>query len=252
MTLFSLTYVRSALGEFKAGYESIGSDIAGYGGPDWRTSKGCGEPDNQYGPFADRRRETGSPVVPGSANLLLTEGEHTLWSLCILKGQYEAGHMDQDQNFQQGNFVDFFDKFKTAARDKRFVVRDVKLADNSENVKNEIAELEIQVAERQAGLERWCRAHYGEVFSAWVHLKVIRAFVESVLRYGLTTPSSSGSQAGNQSNFVLAVLNVAKGRSTQLKASIDKLMNVEAVAVGDEEEFEYSPYCRLEFHVANP
>jgi V-type H+-transporting ATPase subunit C len=32
---------------------------------------------------------------------------------------------------------------------------------------------------------RWCLAHYGEVYSGWIHLKVIRGFIESVLRYGL-------------------------------------------------------------------
>lgn len=31
----------------------------------------------------------------------------------------------------------------------------------------------------------WCQAHFGEVYSAWIHLKIIRAFVESVLRYSL-------------------------------------------------------------------
>lgn len=32
---------------------------------------------------------------------------------------------------------------------------------------------------------RWCQAHYGEAYSGWIHLKVIRGFIESVLRYGL-------------------------------------------------------------------
>jgi V-type H+-transporting ATPase subunit C len=235
--------------EFQSSYHTIGSDIVGFGGPDWRTTRGCGEPDNNYGPFCDRRKHTGSPVVPGSAKVLLAEGEHTLFSLCILKGQYEAGYMDEDQNFHQGNFVDFFDSFKAAAREKRFVVRDVKFADSAENVKNEVAELEIQVAERQAGLERWCRAHYGEVFSAWMHLKVIRAFVESVLRYGLTPGSTA---APGQSNFVLAVLNIVKGKSHQVKLALDKLMHVDPKTANDDEEFEYSPYCRLDFTVVNP
>jgi V-type H+-transporting ATPase subunit C len=237
---------KSALAEFLEEYQNIGTDIVGYGGPDWRAGRGVGKPDNNYGPFCDRRRETGSPVVPGSLKKLLVEGDHTLFSLCILKGQYEAGYMDEDNNFQQGNFVEFFEPFKVAAREKRFVVREVKLGADSESVKNEVAELEIQVAERQAGLERWCRAHYGEVFSAWIHLKVIRAFVESVLRYGLT-PSSS-STASNESNFALAVLTVGKSKSSQLKAAIDKLMNVETV-VSDDDELEYSPYCRLEFTI---
>ena len=38
---------------------------------------------------------------------------------------------------------------------------------------------------------RWCQSHFGEVYSAWIHLKVIQAFVESVLRYGLPVDFTS-------------------------------------------------------------
>lgn len=31
----------------------------------------------------------------------------------------------------------------------------------------------------------WCETTYSDVFAAWVHLKAIRVFVESVLRYGI-------------------------------------------------------------------
>ena len=32
---------------------------------------------------------------------------------------------------------------------------------------------------------RWAKTSYSESFRAWMHLKAIRVFVESVLRYGL-------------------------------------------------------------------
>lgn len=32
---------------------------------------------------------------------------------------------------------------------------------------------------------RWAKTTYAESFRAWMHLKAIRVFVESVLRYGL-------------------------------------------------------------------
>jgi hypothetical protein len=62
-----LLWGRSAESDFLAGYHNLGGDIAGFGGPDWRNSRGCGERDNNFGPFCNRRKETGSPVVPGSA-----------------------------------------------------------------------------------------------------------------------------------------------------------------------------------------
>mmetsp|Transcript_34233 Transcript_34233/g.90236 ORF Transcript_34233/g.90236 Transcript_34233/m.90236 type:complete len:139 (+) Transcript_34233:798-1214(+) len=48
-------------------YQGIGTDIAGYGGPDWASGGGCGQNDGNFGAEIDRQRETGSPVVPGSA-----------------------------------------------------------------------------------------------------------------------------------------------------------------------------------------
>lgn len=241
---------KSSEAEFLGTYHTIGSDLAGYGGPDWSVSKGCGEPDNNYGPFCNRKRLTGSPVVPGSASKILAEGEHVLYSIVALKGQYEAGYMDQSETptFKQGNYVDFLDALKVSAREKRFLVREYKKVDKVVDTKNELADLEIQVAEKQAGLERWCRTHFGEAFNAWIHLKVIRAFVESVLRYGLSPVGESQAEA----NFVLAVLKVNKNKGSQLKIALDKLLQVDskASALDDGEEGEYSPYCKLEFTVS--
>jgi len=37
----------------------------------------------------------------------------------------------------------------------------------------------------QTTLRKWLATNFAEVFEAWLHLKVLRVFVESVLRYGL-------------------------------------------------------------------
>ncbi len=58
---------RASEAEFLSTYHTIGSDIAGFNAPDWSGQKGCGEPDNNYGPFLKRMDKTGSPVVPGTA-----------------------------------------------------------------------------------------------------------------------------------------------------------------------------------------
>lgn len=161
--------------------------------------------------------------------------------------------MDEDGHFQQGNYVDFAEGFKAAAREKRFIVREyTKKTEAVVDPKSELADLEIQVAEKQAGLERWCRTHYGEAFGAWAHLKVVRAFVESVLRYGLSPMAGAAVSGQQQSNFMLAVLKVNKGRGIALKAALDKLLHVDAApfAGEEDEEDQYSPYCKLEFNLA--
>lgn len=38
---------------------------------------------------------------------------------------------------------------------------------------------------------RWCRAHFGEAFSAWMHVKLVKSYVESVMRYGLPVDFSA-------------------------------------------------------------
>ena len=157
---------------------------------------------------------------------------------------------DEDGTFQPGTFVDFSDAFKVAAREKRFIVRDFVKADKAVDPKAELADAEVQLAQKQAGLERWCRAHYGEVFSAWIHLKTIRALVESVLRYGLSPVGSTlESRQEQEPNFTLAALKVTKGKSSHVGAALDKLMHVDvtASAANDDDEAEYSPYVRLDF-----
>ena len=76
--------------EFIKTYANLGADIASYGGPDWSTST-PGQNDGKFGPGTGRDKKKGSPVVPGSHFKILTEGEYIMFSIVILRGQYEAG-----------------------------------------------------------------------------------------------------------------------------------------------------------------
>ena len=59
----------------------------------------------------------------GHAHLqVLEEGDCSLYTVTILKGQYQAGFYDGEQ-FQAGMFVDYVEAFKKAAKEKRFTVR---------------------------------------------------------------------------------------------------------------------------------
>jgi V-type H+-transporting ATPase subunit C len=62
-------------------------------------------------------------------------------------------------------------------------------------------------AKRRA-LDGWCRAAYGEAFSALVHLLVVRLFVESILRYGLPPA------------FLAAVVRPARKQEARLRAAL--------------------------------
>ncbi len=117
---------------------------------------------------------------------MLEEGDATLYTVTLLKGQYQSGSYDANGTFIPGTLVEYVDKFKLAARDQRFTAREFTFDPSAQAKKDAmIAELDVDVNRLYTGLLRWCKAHFGEAFIAWMHVKAIRTFVESVLRYGL-------------------------------------------------------------------
>ncbi len=78
------------------------------------------------------------------------------------------------------------DEFSNKAREKRFVVRDFKW--NADELLNEkkAAQGAVQAEREQwTTLVRLLKANFGELYSCLMHIKCIRIFVESILRYGL-------------------------------------------------------------------
>lgn len=171
--------------EFENTYETLGSSIAAFGGPDWSSSEAIGTDDKKYGNFIDRLSKKGSPVVPNSHKIIYEEGESILYSVVILKGHYSAGNF-KDDVFINGNYCSYLDAVKLCFREKRFILREyVYDARKAGNLNSLITNAENELKQVKETIIRWCKAHFGESYIAWVHLKVIRGFVESVLRYGL-------------------------------------------------------------------
>ncbi|KAI8468810.1 MAG: vacuolar H+ ATPase V1 sector, subunit C [Monoraphidium minutum] len=82
------------------------------------------------------------------------------------------------------------DDFKTAARVKGFQVKEYvppppDAADVSIPANMSLDQLRASAEAKRAAVEQWCRTAYGEAFSCYIHLAVVRLFVESILRYGL-------------------------------------------------------------------
>lgn len=195
---------------FEQNIYKLGSQLAGFGGPDWsRDPSKLGEP-VKFGSLVDRHKQRGSPVVPGSLKKIHDDLDATLFSVAILKGQYEAGYYEGD-SFVAGNKVDFEVEFTKVCREKRYIVRDFKY-DPSQASKSAMAleQLQVEVDGMKSGLMRWCKTHYGEAFVAWMHIKVIRVFVESVLRYGLPV------------DFTAVLYKVSPGKEIELTKALDK------------------------------
>eukprot|EP00172_Hildenbrandia_rubra_P000328 Plantae.Rhodophyta-Hildenbrandia_rubra.ctg11531.p2 GENE.Plantae.Rhodophyta-Hildenbrandia_rubra.ctg11531~~Plantae.Rhodophyta-Hildenbrandia_rubra.ctg11531.p2 ORF type:complete len:394 (+),score=94.56 Plantae.Rhodophyta-Hildenbrandia_rubra.ctg11531:49-1182(+) len=105
-------------------------------------------------------------VVPRSAKKIEKDDEYVLYGVTV---------------FKKG-----MDDFKAACRDKRFTVReftfDAKAVVDGEN---EAERLAYESKDQLASFTKWAETAFAEAFSAMVHIKAVRAFVESVLRYGL-------------------------------------------------------------------
>lgn len=235
-TLF-IAIPKSSQETFEEGVEKLGNGLVGFGGPDWtRDPTKLGEPVS-FGPNVDRHKVRGSPVVPGSLQMVHKDDDSILYALTILKGQYEAGYYEGGE-FQAGSKIDFEEEFTKACREKRFIVREF-VWDPNQSSKSSMAmeQLQVEVDGMKSALTRWCKNHYGEAFVAWIHLKVIRVFVESVLRYGLPV------------DFTAVLYKVNAGKETMLTDALDKELGAPDDEDGDMEEGEedYHDFVLLKF-----
>jgi len=160
-------------------------------------------------------------VVPGSAKKLTPEdyeGEFALYRILVLK---------------KGE-----DLVKTLLREKRYTVRPFKY-DPKEEKKD--AESKKDLTEKRKSrwnkIVQWTRAHYDTSFSSWSHLKAIRTFVESVLRYGLPV------------NFTAAILEPEKGKDLRLRQILRELYkNLPNAALAETVEGEVDAGLEKDFY----
>ncbi|KAG7225152.1 hypothetical protein INR49_014783 [Caranx melampygus] len=75
-------------------------------------------------------------------------------------------------------------EFKAKAQESKFTVREYSF-DLEERKQQEMKRLSVQKKEQYGVFVCWLKVNFSEVFIAWIHLKALRVFVESVLRYGL-------------------------------------------------------------------
>jgi len=158
-------------------------------------------------------------VVPRSSEVVSEDSEYTLYRVIVFKNSV--------------------DEFKHNARDQKFVVRDFKF-DPNHNSREDRKKMEADKVNLMKKLIVWCKTNFSEVFTAWIHLKAIRVFVESVLRYGLPT------------NFQAMLLFPNKNKTKALRKVLNDLyghLSAKAVFGGKadaEEDDAFYPYVFFE------
>jgi len=105
-------------------------------------------------------------VVPQSSKKVFEDNEHALLTVTL--------------------FQKVVDEFKHHARENKFYVKDfVYNEDNIQQEKGQLTKLNQDKKKQYGPLVRWLKVNFSEAFSAYIHIKALRVFVESVLRYGL-------------------------------------------------------------------
>ncbi|CAG8642498.1 7813_t:CDS:10 [Paraglomus brasilianum] len=89
----------------------------------------------------------------------------TLTNFVVPRSSQKIAEDDEYGLFNATLFKRAADEFTYKCREEKFIVREFKYD--------------------EANLESQPKTNFGEVFSAWIHLKALRVYVESVLRYGL-------------------------------------------------------------------
>ena len=94
----------------------------------------------------------------------------------------------------------------------------------------------------------WCQAHFGEVYSAWIHLKVIRAFVESVLRYSLPVNILAVFVEPNIKKEKIVKLSLTKTIAKIQPTLVSRKFDVDNDEE-DDDDFETLPYVCHKFNI---
>jgi hypothetical protein len=146
----------------------------------------------------EARRNACLNIVPGSAKKLSktdgrdAEDEHVLYRIVVMrKGA---------------------DSYRNLCRDKRWIVRP--FDPNSDEEKSQAGkkkELEVQKQKLWNFLVNWVAVHFSDAYTHWIHIKAIRVFVESVLRYGLPV------------DFQAVIIKPKKGSEKKLREALHEL-----------------------------
>ena len=116
----------------------------------------------------------------------------------------------------------FEDDFKATAREKRLNVREYTAEPGAKEADaKKMSDDEAEAARQEGLLTNWCSINFTECYGMLMHLKAVRVFVESVLRYGLTAATYGG--GGTQPNFTAYVLQPKRGKKEALRKALHTL-----------------------------
>uniref|UniRef100_A0A8C5X525 V-type proton ATPase subunit C n=1 Tax=Malurus cyaneus samueli TaxID=2593467 RepID=A0A8C5X525_9PASS len=141
-------------------------------------------------------------------------------------------------------FRKVMDDFKAKARENRFMVREFYYDEKELKCeKEELMKLASDKKQQYGPLLRWLKVNFSEAFVAWIHVKALRVFVESVLRYGLPVNFQAMLLQPNRKSVkrLRDVLNVVFKHLDEVAAAsiMDPGMDIPGLQLSNQEYYPY-------------
>uniref|UniRef100_A0A667WZZ5 V-type proton ATPase subunit C n=1 Tax=Myripristis murdjan TaxID=586833 RepID=A0A667WZZ5_9TELE len=198
-------------------------------------------PKPNYGDWQKTYETLAEMVVPRSTNLLFEDNDSGLFSVTL--------------------FRKAIDDFRHKARENKFTVRDFQY--NEEEMKADKEEMTRLSTDKKKQKNTFSdfflfqhskttsfNLNFSEAFIAWIHIKALRVFVESVLRYGLPVNFQAMLLQPNKKNMkkLREVLYDLYKHLDSSAAIIDASMDIPGLNLSQQEYYPYVYYkidCNL-------
>ncbi|EUD65294.1 V-type H+-transporting ATPase subunit C [Plasmodium inui San Antonio 1] len=157
------------------------------------------------------------------------------------------GLVDKDGNtlWKVYVFRKFAESFKEAAKVKKFVVKSFKYDEKKYNdVMESRTKVEAEIIRQETFLRRMCLAAFSDIFSAFIHINILRVFCESVLRFGVPP---------NFASFSIRINGESKEKKVRKKLydifSTTDSIGKNYIKRSDENDEEIYPYVSVSFKI---
>ncbi|KAJ1149850.1 hypothetical protein NDU88_002650 [Pleurodeles waltl] len=190
-------------------------------------------PKNSYAAWQKTYESLSDMVVPRSTKMIAEDAEAGLFTVTLFRKVMED--------------------FKNKARQNKFIVREFYFDEKElKSEKEELTRLTADKKQQYGPLLRWLKVNFSEAFIAWIHIKALRVFVESVLRYGLPVNFQAMLlQANKKSTKRLRdVLNAIFKHLDEAASSgmVDNTMDIPGLQLANQEYYPYVCY-KIDLHI---
>ncbi|XP_006012217.1 V-type proton ATPase subunit C 1-B [Latimeria chalumnae] len=189
-------------------------------------------PKANYNHWQQKYESLSDLIVPRSTKMITEDADGGLFTVTLFKKAV--------------------DEFKVKARENKFMVREFTFNEQElQSEKEELTRLAADKKQQYGPLLRWLKVNFSEAFIAWIHLKALRVFVESVLRYGLPVNFQAMLLQPNKKsiNRLRDVLNALYKHLDGAAASFsDTKIDIPGLNVGNQEYYPYV-YFRIDLNL---